>query len=70
MGYFSLMGSAINSVPQMIYTAGDLRRAAKQISEPEHAAKLQNAAANLETAAFAKAGITNPRIGKLLDTFA
>ena len=63
------MGTAITSVAQMIHTAGDLRRDAKQAVSPEHAAKLQQVAANLETEAFSKVGITNPRIGKLLDTF-
>jgi hypothetical protein len=63
------MGSAITSVVQMIHTAGDLRRDAKAAPSPDHAAKLARVAANLETEAFAKAGITNPNIGRLLDTF-
>ena len=64
------MGSAVSSIPNMIYTAGDMRRAAKTAPSPEHAAKLQSIATNMENHALAKAGITNPRIGKLLDTFA
>ncbi len=53
----------------MIHTAGDLRRHAKQVAEPDQAAKIKMAAANLETAALAKVGQANPRIGALLDTF-
>ena len=64
------MGSSIGPVDQMIYFAGDLRRQAKQAAEPELASKLQSAAKQLETTALAQAGITNPMIGKLLDTFA
>jgi hypothetical protein len=59
------MGSTVSSVPHMIHFAGDLRRQAKQSAEPEEAAKLQQVAANLETQAFAKAGITSPNIGRL-----
>jgi hypothetical protein len=54
----------------MISFAGDLRREAKRAAEPELASKLQVAAKTLENTALAKAGITNPVIGKLLDTFA
>jgi hypothetical protein len=64
------MGSTIGPIDQMISFAGDLRSDAKRAAEPEMAAKLQVAAKQLETAALAKAGITNPMIGKLLDTFA
>jgi hypothetical protein len=64
------MGSTIGSVSQMISFAGDLRREAKRAAEPELASKLQVAAKTLENTALAKAGITNPVIGKLLDTFA
>jgi hypothetical protein len=63
------MGSAIGPIDQMISFAGDLRSDAKRAREPEMAAKLQVAAKQLETNALAKAGITNPMIGKLLDTF-
>ena len=63
------MGSSIGSVNHMISFAGDLRRQAQKTEEPELASKLQTAAKQLETNALAKAGITNPMIGKLLDTF-
>jgi hypothetical protein len=51
----------------MVSFAGDLRREAKQAAAPEHAAKLQRAAANLESTALQKVGLNNPLIGKLLD---
>ncbi len=54
----------------MLAAAGDMRRFARQAGDPETAAKIQRAAAELETKGLAKAGITNPMIGKLLDTFA
>jgi hypothetical protein len=63
------MGSSISSVTQMVSMAGDLRRNAQQIPEPELAAKIHQAAAELETKAFARVGQTSPMIGKLLDTF-
>jgi hypothetical protein len=63
------MGSSISSVTQMVSLAGDLRRNARQVSEPELAAKIHQAATELETKAFARVGQTSPLIGKLLDTF-
>ena len=54
----------------MIAAAGDMRRLAGQAADPETVAKIQRAASELETKGLAKAGITNPMIGKLLDTFA
>ncbi len=63
------MGSSISSVNNMISMAGDLRRNAKQVAEPELAAKIHKAAAELETKALARVGQTGPMIGKLLDTF-
>ena len=48
----------------MIAVAGDLRRDAGKVTQPDLAAK------NLETQALAKAGLTSPHIGRLLDTFA
>jgi hypothetical protein len=64
------MGQAITSVNQMVSMAGDLRRSAKVAPEPELSNKLATAAKTLESQAFAKAGITNPNIGKLLDLIA
>lgn len=61
------MGQTIDSVPLMIAYSGDLRRQAKATAEPELAQKLHDCANNLEKAALVKAGIDNPRIGKLLD---
>jgi hypothetical protein len=61
------MGQTIGSVPQMISFAGDLRRQAKQTTEPEQAIKLNIAAAKLETTALAQVGQTSPHIGALLD---
>jgi len=63
------MGSSISSVTQMVSMAGDLRRNARQVPEPELAAKIHQAATDLETKAFARVGQTSPLIGKLLDTF-
>jgi hypothetical protein len=63
------MGSSISSVSQMVSMAGDLRRNARKIPEPELAAKIHQAATELETRAFARVGQTSPLIGKLLDTF-
>jgi hypothetical protein len=54
----------------MISMAGDMRRFAQQAGDPETAAKIQRAAKELETNGLVKAGLTNPMIGKLLDTFA
>jgi hypothetical protein len=65
------MGQTINSVPQMIAYAGDLRRQAKQTAEPDQAAKLATSAAELERNALTQVvGPTAPHIGALLDTFA
>ena len=64
------VGSTISSSANMLAAAGDMRRFARQADDPETAAKIQRAAADLETKGLAKAGITNPMIGKLLDTFA
>jgi hypothetical protein len=51
----------------MLAYSGDLRRVARLAETPELAQKLQQSASHLEKAALAKAGIDNPRIGKLLD---
>jgi hypothetical protein len=64
------MGSAITSVTQMVTVAGELRRDAGKVQQPELAAKFHQAASTLETQAFARVGATGPNIGKLLDTFA
>jgi hypothetical protein len=61
------MGQIIDNVPQMIAYSGDLRRQAKVTAAPELAQKLRESASHLEKTALAKAGIDNPRIGKLLD---
>ena len=42
----------------MLAAAGDMRRFARQADDPETAAKIQRAAADLETKGLAKAGIT------------
>jgi hypothetical protein len=64
------MGQTISTVPDMLSYAGDLRRAAKQQPAPELGAKLQQSAAQLEKMALARAGLTAPGVGTLLDTFA
>ena len=64
------MGQAITSVPQMVHYAGDLRRGAKDAATPDLSNKLQTAAKQLETQAFAQVGATSPNIGKLLDLIA
>ena len=61
------MGQTIDSVSHMLAYSGDLRRVARLAETPELAKKLQQSASHLEKAALAKAGIDNPRIGKLLD---
>jgi hypothetical protein len=61
------MGQAISSVTDMVSFAGDLRRAAKQVSAPEEAEKIQRSAAILEKTALAKVGQAGPGIGALLD---
>ena len=61
------MGRTISDIPQMIAYSGDLRREAKATAAPELAQKLQQSANVLEKQALVKAGIDNPRIGKLLD---
>jgi hypothetical protein len=61
------MGQTIDNVSHMIAYSGDLRRQAKEATSPELAQKLQQSANTLEKAALVKAGIDNPRIGKLLD---
>lgn len=61
------MGQTIGDVSQMIAYSGDLRRLAKVTPQPELAQKLTQSANSLEKAALSKAGIDNPRIGKLLD---
>ena len=64
------MGQAISSTTQMILTAGDFRRDAREAAHPELAAKLKMAAANLETAAIAQVSAKDPMVGTLLDTLA
>jgi hypothetical protein len=65
------MGQTINSVPQMMAYAGDLKRAAaQQAGSPDVARKLQQSADALEKSALAKVGQTSPLIGKLLDLLA
>jgi hypothetical protein len=61
------MGQTITSTTDMVSYAGDLRRAARQTEAPELAAKIQRSAASLEQAGLAKAGLTGPGIGMLLD---
>ncbi|MBN9546273.1 MAG: hypothetical protein J0I19_12425 [Alphaproteobacteria bacterium] len=61
------MGSSITTVPAMIAYSGDLRRQANITAEPGLAEKLRASASQLEKAALVKAGIDNPRIGKMLD---
>ncbi len=61
------MGQAISSVTDMVSYAGDLRRAANQVSAPEDAEKMRRSAADLEKVALAKVGQAGPGIGKLLD---
>jgi hypothetical protein len=61
------MGQTIDTVSSMLAYSGDLRRQAKMTEAPELAQKLQQSASHLEKAALTKAGIDNPRIGKLLD---
>ena len=63
------MGHTITSAADMVSYAGDLRRAAKQLSAPELAEKIQRSAADLEKTGLAKAGQAGPGIGALLDTF-
>jgi hypothetical protein len=64
------MGQTIPSATDMVSYAGDLRRAAKQVSAPELAEKIQRAAAQMEQTGLARVGLTGPGIGTLLDTFA
>ena len=63
------MGQTIHSLNDMMSYAGDLRRAAKQ-AEPQTAAKMQQASAQLEKTALAQVSDAGPMLGKLLDTFA
>jgi hypothetical protein len=61
------MGSVISSPIDMISYAGDLRRAAPKAATPEDSQKIRQVAAELEKSGLAKAGLTGPGIGKLLD---
>ena len=63
------MGQAISSATEMVSYAGDLRRAANQMTAPELAAKIKSAAAEIEKTGLAKVGQAGPGIGALLDTF-
>jgi len=49
----------------MVSYAGELRRAARQINQPEAAEKVRRSAAELEQTALARIG--QPAVGKLLD---
>jgi hypothetical protein len=64
------MGQTISSPTDMISYAGDLRRAAKQVSAPDVQQKIQQTADTLEKTALTKVGQAGPGIGALLDTFA
>jgi hypothetical protein len=59
------MGQAIISAADMVSYAGELRRAARQVSAPGDAEKIKRSASDLEKTALAKVG--QPGIGKLLD---
>lgn len=61
------MGQTIISPGDMLSYAGDLRRAAKQVSVPENAEKIKRSASDLERTALAKVGQASPGIGRLLD---
>ena len=63
------MGQSISSVTDMVSYAGALRRAVKQAPTPETAQKIQRSASELEKTALSRAGLTDPNIGRLLDTF-
>lgn len=63
------MGSLITQPAHLVTMAGDLRRQAKSVTEPELAAKLNATANQMESTALQKVGLTDPRIGKLLDLF-
>lgn len=63
------MGRIISSIPDMVSYAGDLRRAAQRAPTPEVSDKIRQSASTLEKTAFARAGLTQPGIGKLLDKF-
>lgn len=64
------MGQSIHSVTDMVSYAGDLRRSARQAEAPEVADKIRSAADHLEKTAFSRLSLTDPAIGKLLDTLA
>ena len=63
------MGSLITQPAHLVTMAGDLRRQAKSVAEPELAAKLHATANQMESTALQKVGLTDPKIGKLLDLF-
>ena len=64
------MGQAITSATDMISYAGELRRAAKAMPQPE-AQKVQQSAAQIEKTAIQQvAPAAAQGIGRLLDTFA
>jgi hypothetical protein len=62
------MGQTITSAVDMVSYAGALRRAARQVTTPEVAEKIQRSAVDLEKTAIAKVVQAGPRIGTLLDT--
>lgn len=62
------MAQLIQSPAEMVSYAGDLRRSARQIPQPEQAAKIRQIADNLEKSAFARLSLPGPGIGRLLDT--
>jgi hypothetical protein len=65
------MGQTITSATDMISYAGELRRAARRLPEPELAQKIQSSAVQLETTAIRQvAKSAAAQIGALLDTFA
>ena len=61
------MGQTINSVPDMVSYAGDLRRAAKHEPSHEVAEKIRRSADHLEKTAVARVSDAGHDLGKLLD---
>jgi hypothetical protein len=62
------MGQTITSVIDMVSYAGDLRRAAQKVPDPNVAEKIQRSASDLEKTALSRVGQAGPGIGRLLDT--
>jgi hypothetical protein len=64
------MAHVIQSPAEMVSYAGDLRRSARHLEPPELAAKVRQAADELEKSAFARLSLPGAGIGRLLDTIA